>query len=122
MATQAQTQLQTSVVEIVELPRYSMFQSTPIYRIESTVPNTYDIIPGMIRDPVIADTTDQIYVVDQTTQNRLDLIANLFYGQSELWWVLAMVNNLIDAHVVPYQTRLRIPLRSRLTNLQIIQN
>lgn len=117
----ADTSQQTSV-EIVELPRYSILQSTPIYRIESDTPNTYDIIPGLIRDPVLADATDVIYVVTQPLANRLDLISNMFYGTPELWWVLSMVNSLLDAHVVPYGTRLRIPLRTRLTNLQIIQN
>ena len=106
-----------------------MLQTTPVYRVTSVdpstyelVPNTYDIVTGLIRDPVLADSTDLIFVVDKPNENRLDLISQSFYGTPELWWVLAMVNNMRDAQFgIPYGTRLRIPLRSRMTNLQILQ-
>lgn len=29
-----------------------------------------------------------------TSQTRLDIIANKYYNDSKLWWVLAMVNNI----------------------------
>ena len=41
--------------------------------------------------------------------DRLDLLANRFYGDSSLWWVIAVTNGLSDSFFVPPGTRLRIP-------------
>ena len=39
-------------------------------------------------------SNDKIITIDQTYLGRLDLIAYDFYGDSNLWWVIALVNNL----------------------------
>jgi len=42
--------------------------------------------------------------------DRLDLIANDFYGDSTLWWIIAMVNDLEgDSMFPPTGIQLRIP-------------
>jgi len=44
------------------------------------------------------------------TEDRLDLIAYDFYGDSTLWWVIAMVNDLEgDSMFPPVGMQLRIP-------------
>jgi hypothetical protein len=44
------------------------------------------------------------------TEDRLDLIAYDFYGDSTLWWIIAMVNNLEgDSMFPPVGLQLRIP-------------
>ena len=53
---------------------------------------------------------DKYITVTEITQNRLDIIAQEQYGNSILWWVIAMANNIIDAFEdVPMGTVLRIP-------------
>lgn len=70
---------------------------------------------------VLPDSTDQVYTVTLAGERRLDLIAYMFYGASELWWVVALVNGLKDPLVgVKYGTQLRIPLKSRLAGLGIL--
>lgn len=59
--------------------------------------------------PNIETKEDDIYIISKTT-DRLDLIAYDFYGDSTLWWVIAMVNNLQgDSMFPPEGVYLRIP-------------
>ena len=49
------------------------------------------------------------YIITGAT-DRLDLIANDFYGDSTLWWIIAMVNDLEgDSMFPPTGIQLRIP-------------
>ena len=41
--------------------------------------------------------------------DRCDNLANRFYGDSQLWWFIARVNNL-TANNIPAGTSLRIPV------------
>jgi nucleoid-associated protein YgaU len=67
--------------------------------------------------PFIALDAADIYIVTLSVE-RLDLLADRFYGDSTLWWVIASANNLgKGTYVVPTNTRLRIP-----TNIQQIQD
>ena len=36
---------------------------------------------------------DDIYIITQET-DRLDLLAQQFYGESKLWWIIAQANNI----------------------------
>lgn len=67
------------------------------------------------------DTEDAIIDIEET--ERLDKLANEYYGDTELWWVIAEVNNLGRGtlYVDPGQ-RIRIPMDiskvfSRLENV-----
>jgi nucleoid-associated protein YgaU len=53
--------------------------------------------------------SDSFYKVDVTSQNRLDLIANSFYKNSRLWWVIAEANGIDDPYNVPAGTTLIVP-------------
>lgn len=57
---------------------------------------------------------DSYYVVTLETENRLDMVANLFYNSPRYWWVVALANYIIDPFDVPKGTRLRIPPLSAL--------
>ena len=46
--------------------------------------------------PNIPKTDKDIYIVTQTG-DRLDTLANQFYGDSSLWWIIATANNIHDA-------------------------
>jgi hypothetical protein len=59
--------------------------------------------------PSIDAQVDDSYIITNAT-DRLDLIANDFYGDSTLWWIIAMVNNLEgDSMFPPTGIQLRIP-------------
>ena len=49
---------------------------------------------------------------------RIDLLADRFYGDSTKWWIIASANNLgIGTFHIPGNTRIRIP-----NNIQLIQD
>ena len=50
---------------------------------------------------------ENIYVITQFG-DRLDLLANQFYGDPTLWWYIARANNL-NTMVIPENIQLRIP-------------
>jgi hypothetical protein len=64
--------------------------------------------------PYIEPTDSDILIVTEE-EDRLDLLANQFYGNAELWWVIATYNNLtdIDTKLEP-GLQLRIPNRSSI--------
>ena len=49
-----------------------------------------------------------IHIITQDG-DRLDLLANQFYGNHELWWFIGRVNNITTMNV-PVGTPLRIPI------------
>tara|TARA_B100001094_G_scaffold292271_1_gene311258 strand:+ start:157 stop:456 length:300 start_codon:yes stop_codon:yes gene_type:complete len=59
--------------------------------------------------PSVATSNDDFYIIAQAT-DRLDLIANDFFGDSTLWWVIAMANDLPgDSLFTTPGFQLRIP-------------
>ena len=59
--------------------------------------------------PNISVTEQDSYIITKAT-DRLDLIANDFYGDSTLWWIIAMTNNLEGDSIYPGDgIQLRIP-------------
>ena len=62
--------------------------------------------------PYIEPTDSDILIVTEE-EDRLDLLAYQFYGDSQLWWVIATYNNLtdIDTNLEP-GLQLRIPVRA----------
>jgi hypothetical protein len=59
--------------------------------------------------PNIPKSDKDIYIVTQTG-DRLDTLANQFFGDSSLWWIIASANNIHDAtFAVEDGTTLRVP-------------
>jgi len=59
------------------------------------------------------DSTDT--VIQTSTPERLDKIANDFYGDPTLWWIIATVNKLGKGTlIVPRNTIIRIPNKDRI--------
>ena len=47
--------------------------------------------------------------------DRMDLLANKFYGSPKLWFVIASVNNLTNGSMhIPVGTQIRIPAKNRI--------
>jgi hypothetical protein len=100
----------------VELPNYSMFATTPFY-----MGDDGELVFGLRRDPVLPDSTDKAYTVEQFGKDKLWLISELFYKTKDLWWVISSVNNVVDPLVgVKLGTTLRIPTVERLASEGIL--
>jgi hypothetical protein len=95
----------------IELPAYSMFATTPVYEVDGNV------VFGLMKDVIVPDPSDELFVVPQAAVNRLDLVSNEFYGTPQLWWVIARVNNVLDPLVgLPQGTTIRVPTKARLAS------
>lgn len=59
--------------------------------------------------PSVALSNEDYYIIARE-QDRMDLLANDFYGDPTLWWVIAMANDLDrDSVFPPLGFQLRIP-------------
>ncbi len=60
---------------------------------------------------IYKDSADKYIIVDNRTFNRLDVIANRYYGSPSYWWVIAKANAncLFDPFNIPIGTSLRLP-------------
>lgn len=70
---------------------------------------------GQIRYPEIPLSVNDIYVTT-TSGDRLDLLANQFYKDPELWWIISMANmDLIkrDSFALKSGLEIRIPANTR---------
>lgn len=60
--------------------------------------------------PAVARSTDYIYRVTTLDCNRLDLIAEKYYNNPLLWWVIAETNEIYDPFKeLPIGTLIRVP-------------
>jgi hypothetical protein len=73
--------------------------------------------------PTPTATQEDVYI-QTTSVERLDKLAQTFYQDSTLWWVIAVANNLGKGTMtVPQNTRLRIPDKSSILNdIQSVNN
>jgi len=73
--------------------------------------------------PVPTGTSEDVYI-QTTSPERLDKLADIFYNDSTLWWIIAAANNLgKGTFIVPRNTRLRIPDQSTILNdIQTVNN
>ena len=62
--------------------------------------------------PVPPTSTNDTYITT-TTPDRLDKLANDFYGDSQFWWIIASANGLGKGTLmVPANITIRIPEKS----------
>jgi hypothetical protein len=67
--------------------------------------------------PVPEFSTQDIYIVTSSPE-RLDKLAQTFYGDSTKWWIIANANALGKGTImVPKNKTLRIPSDSNMINL-----
>lgn len=52
---------------------------------------------------------DQYHVVVQTDVRRIDLLAHKYYGNVDLWWIIAEANHLTNPLFLEIGQVLRIP-------------
>ena len=59
---------------------------------------------------VIPTSSDDVYhVVTQTQSGRLDILAQMYYSDASLWWMIAAANNMADPFILPAGVTVRIP-------------
>lgn len=76
---------------------------------------------GLMRPKIEPDPSDQVFLMTESGQNRLDLVSSVFYQTPELWDIIAVVNGIIDPVVgVSAGSTLRIPLKSRLADMGLL--
>ena len=57
-------------------------------------------------------TNNDIYIIAKK-YDRLDILADTYYGDRNLWWTIAVANELVNGSVViPTGKRIRIPFNS----------
>jgi hypothetical protein len=62
--------------------------------------------------PYIEPSDSDILIITEE-EDRLDILANQFYGDPNLWWVIALYNNLTDIDLkLEAGLQLRMPNRS----------
>ncbi len=101
-------------IEYVENNEYSTISRYQILR---------EILEGKDRyletynQVIIPDSDEDVYhVVSQGEENRLDIIAQNYYGESSYWWAIALANELLDPFIVEVGTMVRIPPRTSLVD------
>lgn len=74
-----------------------------------------DVYVETFNESIIDKTdTDRFHTVLMEQENRLDIIANIYYHDPSMYWVIALANDLIDPFVVTVGSILRIPSTSAL--------
>ena len=62
-----------------------------------------------------AAPSSQDLILQTSTPYRLDLLAEEYYGDAKLWWIIASVNNLGKGSLqVPGNSFVRIPSKERV--------
>jgi hypothetical protein len=61
--------------------------------------------------PTVPLSVNDIYVIT-TIGDRYDLLANQYYGDSSLWWIISIANNALPQNsiFIPIGTQIRIPI------------
>jgi hypothetical protein len=86
------------------------------YGIYRQIVDDKDTYTETVNKTIIAEKDSDIYhEVQMHEENRLDIIANKYYGSPDLWWVIAMGNNIIDPFIVKVGDIIRIPNLTSLT-------
>lgn len=69
--------------------------------------------------PEVVLSDDDIYVITNSG-DRLDLLAQQFYGDSSLWWVISIANTNLSQNslFIPEGTQLRIPIEYSIPRQQ----
>lgn len=59
--------------------------------------------------PMLKPNSNDVYII-ATEGDRIDLLAYRYYGETRMWWVIAVANNLNDANLFLEPGRqIRIP-------------
>ena len=60
--------------------------------------------------PDIPKLSTDVYLNVREGTRRLDTLANNYYGDTRLWWIIAQANAIHDSIYAPLDMRIRIPV------------
>lgn len=65
---------------------------------------------GTVKYPDVPLSFNDIYVY-ATQGDRFDILANQYYNDPSLWWVISSANSILkqDSYFIPEGTQIRIP-------------
>ena len=81
------------------------------YQYATTLTNKYTKKKylGSVLYPKIKPNDNDLYIISQQG-DRLDILANKYYNDSSLWWIIAVANNLNNASLsIESGIQMRIP-------------
>jgi hypothetical protein len=81
------------------------------YQYSTTLTNKYTKKKylGSVLYPKIKPNDNDMYIISQQS-DRLDILANKYYNDSSLWWIIAVANNLNNASLsIEPGIQMRIP-------------
>jgi phage tail protein X len=66
-----------------------------------------------VKFPIVPKSLSDIYVIT-TSGDRLDLLAQQYYNDATLWWIISAANDELpqDSLYLPDGTQLRIPVNT----------
>jgi len=84
-----------------------MFLKSSVGKIKKTANKKQ--IYETIKYPVINKQENDIYIISRDG-DRFDLLANQYYNDSSLWWVIAKANNIFNGSInIKQGIQIRIP-------------
>lgn len=104
--------------EAFAIRKDSPFVKTEVLKTEDSDDYHFDIWePPFDYKP---QTGDLVHTITAADEQRLDLVAQQYYGNVRLWWILAFVNKIMHPwNEVTAGTRLIIPPLSWVQNYQV---
>jgi phage tail protein X len=84
----------------------SRYANGNIFRAPGTRKNPYQVVVSRVFPNVI----DDYFLYTWKENDRIDMVANRFYGNTSLWWQILDFNpEVLDPWQIPVGTALRIP-------------
>lgn len=66
------------------------------------------------------DSTDVVYILEKKFEGRPDLLANSFYDDPYLWWVIPLYNTVLDFNTEFVEGLvLRVPTKDRVSAVSL---
>jgi phage tail protein X len=89
------------------MSRYTRIQTTSIKTPQGSVGKVY--YRGVKYPPIPLEFSD-IYVYTEEG-DRLDILAQQYYSDSSLWWIISSANDFLkqDSYYIPLGIQIRIP-------------
>jgi len=77
-----------------------------------------DFIEWWNKDFLVNDSSDVVYVLEKKFEGRPDLLANAFYDDPYLWWVIPQYNTILDFNTEFVEGLvLRVPTLDRIKTI-----
>lgn len=98
----------------------STFVKTSRYVAGGTTEVNRTAIEWWEKNTINRDPSDTTYVVEKRFEGRLDMIIAVNIGEqfTRYWWVIAMMNSILDAHSEVKEGRvLYLPTKERLQSI-----